>query len=198
MPDERGARASDLVDPVAVDRVGDRLAHRRVLDRRVELRVRAEVLRAEVERQLRVGRRRARERLDVRVARRSAGRSTARPRRPCRSRPAAGPARRASWLPYLMYWTSSKPGSGPRHSGFFSIVTIRPRLELGDDVGPAADQRQIRLVGAGQLLDRHLAPDVLGDDVDEQAADDAARRASWSSITTVSSSGVSIELIPLV
>ena len=65
------------------------------------------------------------------------------------------------------------PASSPRKFGLRSIVTMRPRVELGDDVRPAADQRELRLVGAGELLDRRLAVDVLGDDVDEQAADDA-------------------------
>ena len=64
---ERGVPGGDLVDALAVDRVGDRLANGAVLDRGVELRVRAVLLRAKVERQLGVGRRGGLQGLDVRL-----------------------------------------------------------------------------------------------------------------------------------
>jgi hypothetical protein len=62
---EGGAARGDLVDAPAVDRVGDRLAHGAVLHGRVELRIRAVLLAAEVEGELREGRRRRADGLDV-------------------------------------------------------------------------------------------------------------------------------------
>ena len=134
---------------------------------------------ARVERQLGVGRRSARGACRRSAARRAARSRRRRPRGRSRPRPSVSARSVASWLPYLMNWISSH---GP---ALAAEVRVAPHADdaaavvLGRDVRAGADQRQLRLVGAGQLLERHLAPDVLGQDVDEQAADEARVRASW-------------------
>ena len=122
---ERGPAAGDRVDPLAVDRVGDRLADLDLLDRRVELGVGAEVRRAEVERELGVG---GRALATVSMFGSSARRaklfgltSTT-----ASTSPSWSARSTASWVPYLTYWISSKFGASPRNCGFRSMRRMRP------------------------------------------------------------------------
>ena len=125
--DVRGPQGRYLVDPLAVDRVRERLAHRHVLHGRVELGVGAVLLGAEVEARARCS-----------PGRRASISSTlgSSPRRSkvvgCTSvmtstSPRVSARSAASSVPYLMYWISSKFGALPRHSGFRSMRTIRLR-----------------------------------------------------------------------